>query len=300
MKKTLFFLLSLTMFGTAFSQVILNDNFNSYNIANLGTQGGWARDGATAAEAKIAEIDAANYGKSLRFPRTTTEDMWVFRDVANAWTNRTSGNNILEVKYNFYSGSGLGFTSFQLYADGSDFFNIAVIRYSHDTKELDYYNENSTAVNPLMTLTDNTWYNISLSYNYTDGQTKISVNGTAYGPFTSTANKNITEIDIYTGENTLTSGIDNIDINAVSSVTLGTTEAIVKSDLNVYPNPVSDIVNVTSDKKISNVTITDLSGKTILKSKDSKLNIKNFANGIYLLTVNYADGITETKKIIKK
>lgn len=300
MKKKLFLLLTLPIFGIAFSQVILNDNFNSYTTGNLGTQGGWARDGGSSAQVKIAEINAATYGKSLHFPRTTTTNMWILKDVTNGWATRTSGNNILELKYNFYSGSGLGATSLQLYADGSDYFNLATIQYSHDTKELFYYNENSTAGNTLMTLTDNTWYNISLSYNYANGQTSVSVNGTVYGPYTSTANKDISEIDIFTGGDTLISAVDDITMNAMSSATLGTKETAVKSDLKVYPNPVYDIVNVTSDKKISFVTINDLSGKTILKTKDSKLNIKSFTKGTYLLTVQYEDGITETKKIIKK
>ena len=301
MKNKLLFLLFLTTSGTAFSQVILDDNFNSYTVGNLGTQGGWNRDGGSAGEAKIAEINAASYGKSLQLARTTTADMWIYKDVSAGWTTRTSGNNILEVKVNFYSGSGsgLGQTQVQLTADGSSDYNIGTILYSNNSKELTFFNKNSTTLNPLVTLADNTWYNISLYYNYINGETKISVNGTVYGPYASTANKNLTELSLYTGVGTLTSGIDNISINAVNSAVLGTDEIITKSSLKVYPNPISDIVNITSDKKISAVSINDLSGKKLIETKETKLNIKSFSKGIYLLTVKYEDGIIENKKIIK-
>jgi len=299
MKKTLFFLLLLGMSGTAFSQVLLNDNFNSYTVGNLSNQGGWILYGGSAAQANIAEVTAATYGKSVQCVRTTTADMWVGKSVSG-WTTRTSGNDILEAKFDFHSGSGsAGQSVFQLVANSANT-QMGSVKYDHVAKELSYYSAGTTStLFPIVgNLADNTWYNISLYYNYTNGQTKISVNGTDYGPYTAAANQNFSKLYMYTSGGNLTSSWDNISLNAVNTV-LETKEIIAKSNLKVYPNPISDIVNIASDKKISNISINDLSGKKLLESNETKLNIKSFSKGVYLLTVKYVDGITETKKIIK-
>ena len=74
--------------------------------------------------------------------------------------------------------------------------------------------------------------------------------------------------------------------------------------LNVYPNPTTDVVNVTlENKSINSVSISDLNGR-IVKSKDYKnvsnvsMNVSDLAAGVYMMSIT-SDSGTATKKIIK-
>lgn len=84
------------------------------------------------------------------------------------------------------------------------------------------------------------------------------------------------------------------------NLALATSETAVKSALKVYPNPATDVVNVTSNKKIEYVNIIDLSGKRVDGAKGSQINVSNLAKGTYILQVNYGGGAVENTKLIKK
>lgn len=72
----------------------------------------------------------------------------------------------------------------------------------------------------------------------------------------------------------------------------------------VYPNPTSDVLNISSQKaKIDSVSIVDAAGRTVLSNKLSNnsgsIKIGHLPKGVYILTLKL-DGQTVTKKIIKK
>ena len=72
----------------------------------------------------------------------------------------------------------------------------------------------------------------------------------------------------------------------------------------VYPNPTSDVLNISSQKaKIDSVSIVDVAGRTVLSNKLSNnsgsIKIGHLPKGVYILTLKL-DGQTVTKKIIKK
>lgn len=72
------------------------------------------------------------------------------------------------------------------------------------------------------------------------------------------------------------------------------------NNIEVYPNPASDYLNVHSENSIIDYCIVDLSGKTIQTGKvqDSSITIYNLENGSYFLFLN--DGNTQfQKKFIK-
>lgn len=82
------------------------------------------------------------------------------------------------------------------------------------------------------------------------------------------------------------------------------TKTIDKINLNIYPNPVQDILNVNApDATFTNYTIYNISGQTIVtekvNSKKLQINMTNYPQGIYTLKL---DGVkfSETHKIIKK
>ena len=85
------------------------------------------------------------------------------------------------------------------------------------------------------------------------------------------------------------------------NLALGVSDNAVKSNLKVYPNPATDIVNVSSNKKIENVTVMDMTGKKVQSFKaGNQINVSSLAKGTYILQVYYGEGAVENTKLIKK
>jgi alpha-tubulin suppressor-like RCC1 family protein len=70
----------------------------------------------------------------------------------------------------------------------------------------------------------------------------------------------------------------------------------------IFPNPASNIVNIqpSLNKTISNIKITDLLGKTIMKSDDDTkaINIEKLSKGLYIIAV-MIDNKSFQQKFIK-
>lgn len=70
----------------------------------------------------------------------------------------------------------------------------------------------------------------------------------------------------------------------------------------VYPNPAADVVTISSAEQITNLTVMDLSGKTVLKSDASaneiQLGLGQLQSGMYFLKVESA-GSSGIRKIVK-
>lgn len=75
-------------------------------------------------------------------------------------------------------------------------------------------------------------------------------------------------------------------------------------NLNVFPNPADDLVNITWDNaSTADITLRDLSGKTVYNNvstgTNTVLNTSEFASGIYMLDVNIDGESTITKLVIR-
>lgn len=93
------------------------------------------------------------------------------------------------------------------------------------------------------------------------------------------------------------SGILKFDGN----LNLGVADTAAKASLRVFPNPTSDVLSISSDKKIESVTIFDLSGKKVQSLKGTnQINVSSLAKGNYMLQVSYSGGAVENTKFIKK
>ena len=83
---------------------------------------------------------------------------------------------------------------------------------------------------------------------------------------------------------------------------MGTAE-VETTDLLVYPNPVSDILNIKSQKGIETVELTNMLGQIVIRSKelnDQKLNVSSLAPGVYVLKVVFGNGNTQVVKVMKR
>ena len=73
-----------------------------------------------------------------------------------------------------------------------------------------------------------------------------------------------------------------------------------KSNIAVYPNPVKSVLNFSEE--VSNIKITDLTGKTIkqIPASAKSVDVATLENGTYMITATTKVGNTTTKKLIKE
>lgn len=80
--------------------------------------------------------------------------------------------------------------------------------------------------------------------------------------------------------------------------------SIQENQLKVYPNPVQDIVTISSEEKILSVTVYNTAGKPVLTKEinDTKGNIdlSGVLSGVYQVKVNLVNNLIKTAKIIKR
>ncbi len=232
MKKLLLLFISSLAFTSQAQDVFFTEDCTALTIGNLSTdptgliagQHGWLTAGSTGASPATANshfqvVNAAGVnGNVLQIngsPTATTstqnQSRWVTQDITNGWANRTSGNDIVEIEFDLFSGGPTAsLSSFRNYIlDASGFavagFWFAPGPYTYTptggtpttvTKALRgwaYYDNagtpgyytfklggTSTTPDDLI-LSDNTWYRIGVAYNYNTGEiTWKELNGLFY------------------------------------------------------------------------------------------------------------------------
>jgi hypothetical protein len=82
--------------------------------------------------------------------------------------------------------------------------------------------------------------------------------------------------------------------------------SILNTNLTVYPNPASDILNISLSNinfKNSNIVVYNVSGMEVSKSTmngaNAQLNIESLSNGVYFVKVSNENGFSKTVKFIK-
>lgn len=106
---------------------------------------------------------------------------------------------------------------------------------------------------------------------------------------------------VSSGTTTLTQGFHQ------TKLTVTAIDEITTTDLKVYPNPTSEFVIISSNKldDKSSYSLFNLSGKLlenkIISTSETRVNLKNYASGTYLLKLQYKPNQSlQTYKIVKK
>ena len=100
----------------------------------------------------------------------------------------------------------------------------------------------------------------------------------------------------------------NIDTNFGSLVKLDNSNSVFQTlvdKVQVYPNPAYNYLSINNklNKKIKRIQITSLDGKLIkddVKYINSKIDISELPQGLYLLHLTFSDNTCIVKKFIKK
>lgn len=357
MKKTL--LLAGLLMGSLFTvnAQTLSYDFNALSVGNVGTditgatagQGGWYTNPTngtaptTTTNASNASFqivaNAAPHGNVLQMtgPNGNLGGNFMWQNGgATWWAARTSGNNIIEVEYDFYTGAATTSLNTMRLAIYDETYNkvlagISVAMNTRIVSGLAYYTSGSNSGNytfglganassPIV-LAANTWVRLSFSYNYTTGAVKFKGPG-FNGGIAGTAPTTVPyELDIvalsgslYTGTNITTPNtvagvglVDNITVKATNvDSLLGTEKFAPVSEFIIAPNPVSDVLTISNSNNalIDAIQITDLNGRVVKSIKvngasNTQVNVSDLSAGIYMMNIASEQG-TAVKKIIKK
>jgi hypothetical protein len=253
-----------------------------------------------------------------------------------SWTARTAGNDVIDIEYTFNTGPAttsrtrVGMTLYD-----SAFNPIVGYFYSTDTGILtgqarlnnggNIANFNINFATGGLSLTVDTNYSLGMSYNVVTGEVlwkldpaagNISVNSAVYlsglvptelnfvvtaAPFSATATPPTTP-------NALAATRSFFDFKAEAVVTsdlLTTSEELLNDvSVKVYPNPTTDILNITSDtQQFTAVEIVDLNGRLIksleVDTNNVTANVQELKPGLYILNISNKEG-TVSRKFIKE
>lgn len=262
-----------------------------------------------------------------------------------SWTARDSGKDIIEIEYDFYTGPatesrtqiGMRLYGAQIVQGISTTRTLVGFVYSTKTNVLQgvaYAANGATNGTFLINLGDtplilqpNTWYTVGCSYNTITGepvwkttllantislpaanripnmipsevdfvQVVVGANATATPPVPANTAASIITFDNYISRATATSTFLNSD----------TFEAVLQEVVSLYPNPVSDVLNLSIEgsETINAVEIIDLNGRQIFTKtfndvSNTQINVNELSTGIYLINVTSGEK-TVTKKFIK-
>ncbi|WP_082377020.1 T9SS type A sorting domain-containing protein [Chryseobacterium indologenes] len=85
--------------------------------------------------------------------------------------------------------------------------------------------------------------------------------------------------------------------------TMATSDVNKKDDkIKMYPNPFSDVVNISDVKNVKSVSVIDISGRVVktIDNPSSALQLADLKQGMYLISLKMKDGSVQTIKTIKK
>ena len=92
----------------------------------------------------------------------------------------------------------------------------------------------------------------------------------------------------------------DIGADEFTIVTLAVNNVANKSKLQVYPNPVNDVLTVSSEKKVSSISVYNVGGQLIQEVNNSNvINLIKLSSGVYFVKT-VVEGRTEMTKVIKK
>ncbi len=160
----------------------------------------------------------------------------------------------------------------------------------------------------------NIWYHYVFSFDGNDS--KIYLNGALIKTQNVTKNTmnngNIFMLGLSEGgaQNYFNGAIDDLKIynyalsdsevaNLYNSQTLSVTDFSKTQNAEVYPNPVKDILNITTSGTVKSVEIFNTSGEKVREGKSNQINMQKLPAGMYMVKITNSEGKTTTKKVIK-
>jgi len=348
-------ILLTTALAFAFSmnaQILQSENFNSLNLGVISDdltgetvgQNDWKVFATNGADPTTTNNTSANSVEIVTTGNNTTQGLkiettngdkgsrFMWKDGLDvAWAARTSGNNIIQLEFDFFTGSqssSLTQNGINIYgADGTNTRILAGFVFVPSTRELTgiaYLNNNGTPgtfliglgpdANTDIILDNNTWYRLGVAYNTTNGQ--ITWSGPGFdnvgiaaqfltGPF-QPVEVDFVSVTPNTNTSAATLTFDNYEVVASDVVALLSSENVfAETNFSIYPNPAQDVVNINAGNlSIKAIQIADMNGRIVKNiNLDSistyQINVQDLNSGMYLMSVFTNEGVG-TSKIVKE
>ncbi len=334
------FLLFLVIPFFTFSQVLLEDNFDSYAEGPVSTDlsgetagpSGYFVEGYEYPDqtttnfsentATFAPVPGGSQGLKLVGPNGNEAQLYVVDyNLEEAWNNRDAGNDILKISVDFSaSGTDEG-NVYAIYAvtDNEDVYKIATgffistmgakfdgIGYGQDAVG-DIGNVIWNLVNPNAQYAVDSMQTVSCTFSKATGEISYTVNGHTYSYSGLSAGEDVVRLyfwvaSSYQNTNTNDGYFDNLLVEAVSS--LSTAEVTTNAKTTIYPNPAKNEINLSLNRSFNanktKVSITNMQGQLILTSKFSE-TMDISQLPKGVYVVQFSDGkSTESQKLIVK
>ena len=280
--------------GTAIAEYNFNNTYNNINGntpfgSNTGTSFVTGRDGVTVNGAlninntgSTATIPGLPYGNTAR-----TISLWVKTNVMNSSNynmvfsyGQISNSNAIGASYNASICEMFGYAN-NLFIASTNANNT----WYHFVYVYDGANAKIYKNGVLLTTQSRTWNTINSSNIFKLG---IGVGNEYY------FNGAIDDLKIYGSALTDTEVTSLFNNNTLSSSNFQTNNL----KLNLYPNPATDILNISLETELKSIEIYSLSGQKVLSSDKNQVDVSNLSKGMYMVRVEDVEGLVSTQKLI--
>ncbi|MBL4592657.1 MAG: T9SS type A sorting domain-containing protein [Flavobacteriales bacterium] len=102
----------------------------------------------------------------------------------------------------------------------------------------------------------------------------------------------------YAGGEAYQSGtsVDPLDVDFEVDIALATgINEVNTSSTTVFPNPATNVLNITTDDQIETVSIYSINGALVKTGNQKTINVSNLDKGMYIITVQTDKGVTRTR-----
>ncbi len=321
-----------------FSQILMNDNFNSYIAGEISAdltgetsgQGGYhlylipgngSSTNLNADMATFAPTPNGSQGVQFISPDGSNGQLYMYHtNLEDAWNDRDSGNDVLKITIDFTTNESNSDGLFAIYAYDEDrnlatglsffldFFQIRGLGYGlGDGGEINnYYWEFESGPEYF---TPNTMQTFECRFNKTNGKMVFIVNGHTYTIQGSSTGKDVIELNFWTAggstnTNSTTAFFDNLKVEAIADDLATDDLETVTHHSFISPNPVENELNITLSQKFdentTQISIFDANGSLVKEvNYTSKIQLSDLNSGIYILTISDKN-TKENLQLIKK
>ena len=318
MKK--FYILALVLGAFSFSsnaQVELTDDLESYNLGPIAAQAAhwrtWGGVDGGADDANVTDDEANSPDQSLLIGGNFLSDIILLVPSAPTsgtysiqwWSLIPAGKSGYFNMQAALTAEGTAWN--QALMGGNVFFNCSGATPGQGAIDQSPAGAECTVpeVGTEFTFPEDEWFKVTCVYDLDAETWSMFINDLPTGisnhtlAFNTQAFVELAGLDFYSASTNNEMYFD--DITLFSGNILGVND-LSADKFSVYPNPVTDMLNVKSAASVDNITVYDLLGKVVLQENPGKIspaiNMSNLASGVYLVKVTIGNA-SKTVKVIK-